>query len=70
MKTLFKTTIVIWTEEDPTDGAELVALARRARDGNAYCSKQVATKVEDPLSDPDWDNTEFFDDPTEDEESA
>lgn len=58
---LFKTTVVIWTEEDPSS-MELEDLAREATVGNSYCSKQVTEEVEDPSIDPDWDGTEFFDD--------
>lgn len=70
MKPLYKTTIVIWSEYDPTDEVELEDLARAATSGDAYCSKQESVKVEDPATDPAWDNTEFFDDPTEDEEEV
>lgn len=69
MKPLYKTTIVIWSVDDPTGKLELEDLAREATVGAMYCSKCAAVKVEDPLADPAWDNTEFFDDPTDDEES-
>lgn len=36
---LWKTTIVIWSEQDP-QGAEAVDLARDATDGDSFCSKQ------------------------------
>lgn len=62
VKPLFKTTIVIWSEEDPA-GIELSDLARDATDGESYCSKQVSQIVESPSGDPDWDGTEFFDYP-------
>jgi hypothetical protein len=61
-KTLYKTVIIIWTEDDPTEKLELTDLAREATDGMAYCSKMTATQITDPHHDPDWDGTEFFDD--------
>ena len=56
---LFKTTIVIWSEFDPAD-LEIDELAREAVRGESYCSTAETTKVVDPLSDPNWDGTEFF----------
>lgn len=61
---LFKTTIVIWSRDNGTD-YELEHLAREATAGNAYCSRYRSALVADPRSDPDWDGTEFFDDPTD-----
>lgn len=58
-KPLYKTTIVIWSEEDPSD-VELEELAREATEGNSYCSKMRSEPIEDPKSDPAWDGTEFF----------
>lgn len=60
MKALFKTTIVIWSKNNPTDKMELSELAREAESGDSYCSKMQAVKVEDPSKDEDWDGTEFF----------
>ena len=57
---LYKTTIVIWSEDDPTNLMEIDALAQDAMNGESYCSKQETVRVEDPISDPDWDGTEFF----------
>lgn len=59
MKPLYKSTIVIWSEFEPTQ-LELEDLAYQATSGEAYCSKMEADLVEDPASDPDWDGTEFF----------
>lgn len=56
---LYKSTIVIWSEENPMQ-LELAELARKAEVGGAYCSKLRAELVEDPKSDPDWDGTDFF----------
>lgn len=63
---LYKSTIVIWYDEDPTQ-LELSALALEAEVGGAYCSKCHAELVEDPGSDPDWDGTDFFAPDAEDE---
>jgi hypothetical protein len=59
---LHKTTIVIWTEFEPTS-MELEDLAREASVGDAYCSSSVSEYVEHPETDPAWDGTEFFDRP-------
>jgi hypothetical protein len=57
---LYRTTIVIWSTDDPTDKLELEDMAREATGGEMYCSKQVSVAVDDPDGDPDWDGTEFF----------
>jgi hypothetical protein len=59
MKSLYKTTIVIWTEYNP-DLLEIEALAREAMAGDAYCSRQDLELVVHPEKDADWDGTEFF----------
>ena len=66
MKPLHKTTVVIWSDYDPTHTMELSELAREAESGNAYCSRFRAVLVKDPTHDSDWDDTEFFGDGTED----
>ena len=60
MKKLYKTTVVLWSEYDPSNQVELEDLARDATSGEAYCSKQCTILIEDPQGDPDWDMTEFF----------
>lgn len=60
VKPLYKTTIVIWSEED-TDDFELHELAREAETGDAYCSRNRSELVNQPEEDPDWDETDFFD---------
>lgn len=60
-KTLYKTTVIIWSDEDPTEKYELTDLAREATDGGMYCSKMHSEAVKNPKKDPDWDGTEFFD---------
>ena len=62
MQKLFKTTIVIWSKEDPSHKYEMVDLAREATDGAMYCSNMIAIPIEHPEQDPDWDGTEFFND--------
>ena len=59
---LYKSTIVIWTDYNPVQ-RELEDLAREAQVGDAFCSKQESTFVEDPSNDPDWVDTDFFGDP-------
>jgi hypothetical protein len=61
IKSLFKTTIVIWSDEDPTHKYEIIDLAREATDGMMYCSDVAVKEVKEPKKDPDWDGTEFFD---------
>lgn len=56
---LYKTTIVIWTDYFPLS-REIDDLAREAMVGDAYCSKQEISKIENPEDDCDWDDTEFF----------
>jgi hypothetical protein len=60
-KKLYKTTIIIWSEIDPTDTMELPYLVREAEQGEAYCSSMKSVPIEDPTKDSDWDGTEFFD---------
>lgn len=60
---LYKTTIVIWSEWNPSRYAgddALEYLGRHADQGEAYCSKMSSEEVKDPKADPDWDGTEFF----------
>lgn len=59
MKSLYKTTIVIWSEFHPDD-TEISQLAQEAVNGSAYCSKRNIVRVNDPSKDRDWDGTEFF----------
>ena len=60
-KPLYKSTIVIWSEFDPSEGKRsLEDLGREADQGEAYCSKSESVLVEDPAADADWDGTEFF----------
>lgn len=59
-KTLWKTTLVIWTDYDPS-AMEIDALATEAIGGSAYCAIQASEQVEHPETDPQWDGTEFFD---------
>jgi len=51
--TLWKTTIVIWSDRDPI-GYELVDLAQDATDGNSKCSKCKIELVDKPEADPDF----------------
>lgn len=60
MAPLYKTTIVIWSEEDPSGRMELSQLAREAESGDCYCSRMHSERIPDPTTDPDWDDNEFF----------
>lgn len=60
MKKLFKTTIIIWSEENP-NSMELEDVAREATSGEAYCSSMRSELIEEPEKDSAWDGTEFFD---------
>ena len=59
---LFKTTIVIWSEYNPSADSvtELSDFARDAESGESYCSKFDTEFVHAHENDPDWDGTEFF----------
>ena len=56
---MFKTTIVIWSEFDPSD-MELTDLGWEASSGDAYASVFKIESIDKPEADPDWDGTEFF----------
>jgi hypothetical protein len=57
--TLYKTTIVIWSDYYPTDH-EIEDLARKATSGDMYCTKQETVQVDDVESDPDWESGNTF----------
>ena len=67
MKGLYKTTIVIWSDFNP-ERFELNELAQKACTGNCYCSKQEIDYINDSANDVDWDGTEFFHSPDDDDE--
>lgn len=64
MLKLYKTTIIIFSEFDPS-GMTLEDLAREADQGDALCESQK-TQVTD-INDKDLGNSEFFGVPGEDE---
>lgn len=55
-KQLWKTTIVIWSDEDPSN-LELEELACEADRGGSICTEKSTVVVDDPKDFPD---TEFF----------
>jgi hypothetical protein len=66
---LYKTIITVWSNFNPsTSQIEVYDLVRDAIDGESYCSGIRTILVPDPEYDPDWDGTEFFTSPNEDEE--
>ena len=53
---LFKTTIVIWSEYNPSEAdLELNALAQQAENGDAYCSSMTCALIPEPEKDSNWD---------------
>lgn len=68
MKSLYKTTMVIWSDYDP-GCMEINAIAQEAVDGDMYCSVQKTEFIKDPTKDKQFDDCEFFgeeDDKTQD----
>lgn len=62
---LFKTTVVLWTDFDPSDLLEIEALADLVDDDSAFVSTIFTSQVETPESDPQWVDTDFFDENTD-----
>ena len=60
MTRLWKTTIVVWSGDDPS-GVEIDMVARDAIDGDSFCSVRRSEVVADAEADSDWVGTEFFD---------
>jgi len=58
-KPLFKTAITIWTDYDPSM-VETDVLTRGVYGGLAYAVRQATVQVDDPASDPDFPDTDFF----------
>jgi len=56
---LWKTTITIWSENDPSE-MELDVLAEAAMYGDAYCSSMESVLIRNPQDDDDWDGTDMF----------
>lgn len=59
MSPLFKTTIVIWSEED-TVNQSLKRIGSDVQSDFTYCSSRTCELIEDPEKDEDWDGTDFF----------
>ena len=66
-KSLWKTTIVIWTDYHP-NGLSLEDLARETDSGDAYCSFSEYKYIKDIDEDEHWDGSEFFDSDGEEED--
>jgi hypothetical protein len=66
---LYKSEIIIWAKFDPTK-LEISDLAQDAESGEAYCSCMRTTLIEHPTKDPDWNDTDFFGEMEETEETA
>jgi len=59
MKGLWKSTIVIWSNFDPSE-TDIEDLAREALAGDVHCSQHKVEFVDDLDSDPDWDGESEF----------
>jgi hypothetical protein len=68
MRPLYKTTIIIWSEYDPSATMEIDDIAREAMDGDSYCSKQDTVRVDDPSKDDNAPDMGFFGDDEDDDE--
>ena len=70
MMSLYKTTIVIWSEINPNAERplSLTDIAQEADGGEFYCSKCESKMVDEPTKDPYWDGTEFFGEDEEEED--
>jgi hypothetical protein len=66
-KPLYRTTIVIWSEFDPTQ-VELEDLAREATSAKAHCSAQESVLVPEPDREPAFACGDFFDPSCDEEE--
>jgi hypothetical protein len=61
-KPLYKTTIVVWSDFDPS-GVSAIDLMNDIGDnefGRVYISYRNSREMVDPQTDPHWDNTEHF----------
>lgn len=63
---LFKTTIVVWSDFSPED-YDAEDICREAIRGDAHLSTMRSEFIDDPESDPDWDDNSFFEDDEEDD---
>jgi hypothetical protein len=61
VRPLYKSTIVVWSETDPSK-VEASDLVRDGEVNDNYIARQDNVLVEDPTKDPDWDDgpQEFF----------
>lgn len=66
----WKSSITIWSDQDPRSGIELSELAREAETGDAICTKYTSEYIQEPGLDPDGgsDAVEFFKQPFDDED--
>ena len=66
MKPLYKTTIVIWSDFEPSH-LELEDLARDATSGESFCSRCIREAIQHPEMDEYPPDEEFFLDGEEEE---
>ena len=62
MKPLYKSTVILWTEHDPSKvDPQLMDLAFHAETEYVHCSTMKSVLVDEPEKDRAWNDTEFFD---------
>jgi hypothetical protein len=63
VRPLYRTTAVIWTESDPSQRGEvsLMDLPILAEHEYVWCSSMKSVRVADPEKDPEWNDTDFWD---------
>jgi hypothetical protein len=62
LKALYKSAVVIWTEYDPSKvDPQLSDLAFHAETEYVWCSSMKTVRVADPEKDPEWNDTDFWD---------
>lgn len=66
---LYKTTLVIWSEEE-TSAQTIKRIGADVESDFTYCSHRECEFVEEPEKDPDWDDNEFFSGDDEDDEEG
>lgn len=61
MRPLYKTTLVIWSDDDTADFT-MRRIGNDVDQDNTFCSTRECVLVQDPEGDEDWEETDFFDD--------
>jgi len=62
LKPLYKSTVILWTEYDPSKvDPQLMDLRFHAENEYVHCSSIKSELVGEPEKDPTWNDMEFFD---------